>query len=242
MEFTFESYEELLNTFFEHGYEFCQYKNIDNFEKGVILRHDIDFSPSRATKVAKIEQDMGIKSTYFILLSTGFYNVFSLDVKKKIYEILNMGHQIGLHFDEQKYEMSSFNQMKEYVYNEVGILEKALDTKIETVSMHRPSQGILDASIEFDGLINSYTSKYFKEMKYLSDSRMCWRENPFSAISSGEHNKIHILTHPFWYASQSETIQTKIKCFLDEAMRERYDLLDKNFKNIQEYFSREDIK
>ncbi len=241
MEFTLQSYRNLINTSLNLGYKICSYDNIDNYDRGIILRHDVDFSPIKALEIAKIEYEIGVKSIYFVLLSTEFYNVFSIEASEVFRDILNMGHQIGLHFDEQRYKMTSLEQVKENIYNEAEILGRALRTQIKVVSMHRPSKFTLDASIELEGLINSYSEKYFKGMKYISDSRMCWREDPIALVSKNQTDKIHILTHPFWYSNELENIQEKLIKFLNQASFQRYNLLNKNFRNLHEYIKREDL-
>lgn len=241
MEFTIESYIKLLIVSLEAGYEICSYENIDDFDRGIILRHDIDFSPMKALEIAKIEHEVGVISTYFALLSTEFYNVFSIESLEIFTEILNMGHKIGLHFDEQRYTTMPVEKIKEKIYNEAEILGRALNTQVNVVSMHRPSKATLDASMELKGLINSYSSKYFKDMKYLSDSRMRWREDPIELVLNKKIDKIHILTHPFWYSDGVENIQYKLNKFLNEANICRYNLLDKNFRDLQEYIKREDL-
>lgn len=241
MEFTFDAYKTLINLSLENGYKICSYENVDDHDRNIILRHDIDFSPNKALEIAKIEHEIGVKSTYFVLLSTEFYNVFSNESSGIFTEILGMGHQIGLHFDEQRYKTNSIEETKEHVYYEAEILGRALNTQINVVSMHRPSKFTLEASIELDGLINSYSHKYFKDMKYISDSRMYWREDPMTTVLNNQNNKIHILTHPFWYSDKVESVQDKLSKFLNEANTYRYNLIDKNFRNLHEYIRREDL-
>ncbi len=156
-------------------------------------------------------------------------------------DILDMGHHIGLHFDEQRYETSSIDQIKDQIYNEKEILERALRTQISVVSMHRPSQFTLDSSIELDELINSYSPKYFKEMKYISDSRMNWSEDPKEVISKNQYNKIHILTHPFWYNSKSEDTKEKLTHLIDSSKFKTYKNLYNNFRNLNEFIKESDI-
>ena len=241
MEFTYNAYRKLIDKVLQNGYQVCSYKNVDKFDKAIILRHDVDFSPRKAIDMARIEYQLGVKSTYFVLLSTEFYNVFSKETADILSQIIEMGHEIGLHFDEQRYNATSIDQMKDYVYKEASILEKALSVEVNTVSMHRPSKFTLDNNIEFEGFINSYSKKYFTNMKYVSDSRMHWRENIIDIIDSNEHDKIHILTHPFWYSDEDESVQNKLKRFLNEANISRYDLLDNNFRDLHEYLKREEL-
>jgi hypothetical protein len=241
MDYTFEAYKELVNLSIENNYKISSYDDVDAYDKNIILRHDIDFCPEKALEIAKIEYGLGVKSTYFVLLSTEFYNVFSRESSRIFSEILDMGHHIGLHFDEQRYETSSIEQIKEHIYYEKEMLGRALSTQIRVVSMHRPSQFTLDSSIELDGLINSYSSKYFKEMKYISDSRMHWREDPIAVISSNKYNKIHILTHPFWYSSISENTKQKLSRLIESSKLNTYKNLYNNFRSLDEFIKESDI-
>lgn len=238
MEFTYKAYRYLVNLTINNGYKISDYDSVDKYNKSIIFRHDVDFCPRKALKIAKIEHEIGIRSTFFVFVSTGFYNIFSIESNEIFEKILNMGHQIGLHYDEQKYLTTSIDQIKEHIYSEAEILSRALSTQIKVVSMHRPSKLTLESSIELDGLINSYGKKYFGEIKYVSDSRMNWRENPIELIKNHEYNKIQILTHPFWYSEEVESIQNKFKKFLNEAVVSKYDLLNNNFRDLGEYIER----
>ena len=62
-------YIEFLNFFKDNGYNFIFYNELkSNLKNQIILRHDIDFSPSFALEMAQIERENEIKSTYFFLI------------------------------------------------------------------------------------------------------------------------------------------------------------------------------
>ena len=48
----------------------------DSKERQIIWRHDIDMSVHRAYSLAKLERGLGVKSTFFILPHSEFYNFF----------------------------------------------------------------------------------------------------------------------------------------------------------------------
>lgn len=237
MEFTFSAYKNMITTSLINGYEICSYENVTKFNKSIILRHDIDFSPIKAIDIAKIEQKLGVKSTYFVLVSTEFYNIFSRQTAEIFNQILEMGHDIGLHFDEQRYNSNSVEEMKEHVYYESKVLEKALGITLKVVSMHRPSKFTLENNIEFIDLINSYNKVFFKEIKYVSDSRMHWREDVMEVIKSNKYDKLHILTHPFWYSNKNETIETKLLDFINVSRLNTFKNLKDNFRDLEEYIN-----
>ena len=70
----------------------------------------------------------------------------------------------------------------------------------EDIVILRHDKMMLENEVSFPSMINSYSSKFFKEFKYLSDSRMHWRENVEAVIKSHDYHRLHILTHAFWYA------------------------------------------
>ena len=81
-------------------------------------------------------------------------------------------------------------------------------------------------------MINSYGMKYFREFKYVSDSRMQWREDVCRMVSEGVFSKLHILTHAFWYEEKERTIQEQISRFIRSANCERYDTMRGNIRDL----------
>lgn len=235
MKFTYDSYADLIRRLRERRYEITDYHNYNNYEKCVILRHDVDYDIDKALAFARYEKRLGIASTYFILLSSEFYNLCSKRVFERVEEIAGCGHEIGLHFDETRYETEIMEEVRRYIKKEAGLMESMLQMPIQTVSMHRPSKEVLEADLEIPGMVNSYGRQFFEEFKYVSDSRMVWREDVFRIIELGEFKQLHILTHPFWYEKEEETTGIKLERFLKEAYKVRYASLHENFRNLEEY-------
>lgn len=242
MDFTYKSYLDLIYLLKNENYSFTNYKDYKNIDKSVIFRHDIDNSLERALKIAKIENENCIKSTFFVLLSTDFYNIFSKQSNEILKEIINLDHEIGLHFDEKTYEINNKKDLEYYIEYEKNILEKSLGIHVDTVSMHRPSKWILENDIQFKNIINSYSKEFLKQFKYLSDSRMHWREDVIGVVGSERYDKIHILTHPFWYSEdKNSNLKNKVSEFIKEANSERYYQMKNNIKNIDEIFMEDEL-
>lgn len=241
MDFTYDAYVELINLLKRKDYQFCNYLNYDQYCKTVIFRHDIDTSLDKALKIAKLEHENNITSTFFVLLSTNLYNIFSKKSNKILKEIMNLGHDIGLHFDEKRYEISNVKDLEYYISKESHILTSTINKEIKVVSMHRPSKWILENDIQFENLINSYSKKFLLDFKYLSDSRMHWREDVLGIIDSGLYDRLHILTHSFWYSNKNETVNKKLMDFIVNARMERYYHLKDNIRNIDEIISEGDL-
>lgn len=237
--FTYQGYRELIFSLRAHGYTFVDYYNWNEFTKPVIIRHDIDNSLMKALKLAKIESEAGVRSTYFVLLTSEFYNVFSARAQKCLRELICLGHTVGLHFDEKCYPASFGDPQKcaEHIRQEASILENVLDALVTVVSMHRPSREILEADLRVPGMVNSYGNTFFKEFKYLSDSRRCWREPVAEIIAREQFPKLHILTHPFWYYEEEKPLRETVVSFIEEGAMARYAAMKENIKNLDSIVS-----
>ena len=242
MNFTYKSYRQLIGLLKKHDYAFANYWNYNQFHKPVIMRHDVDESLDKAVKLAKLEQEEGITSTYFILLSTDFYNVASQNSLDKIRRIVECGHEIGLHFDEVKY--LSLDGVKPDIVGaiktEAKIMSEIIGEQIKAVSMHRPSKETLEADYRIEGMINYYGMEFFKGFKYVSDSRRRWREDVNAIITSGEYDKLHILTHAFWYNEEELDIKASVEQFVLSGNRERYQSMKENITALDEIM--DDVK
>lgn len=151
-----------------------------------------------------------------------------------IRKIIESGHEIGLHFDEDSYEPElSETHLRDAVEKEVKTLGELTDSEIRVVSMHRPSQAFLSKEHDFGHIVNSYNSTFTKDFKYLSDSRRNWRESPELIVSKGECQKIHLLTHPIWYRETPSCIAGTLKEFIRKAQFDRYNHLSSNIRDFE---------
>jgi hypothetical protein len=105
-DFTYNSYQELLNLIIDSGYSITNYHTHAEYEKSCIIRHDIDADIEKAVKLAEIESEFSrteIRTTYFVLLKSNLYNIIEKTNIKNLKQIIEFGHNIGLHFDETQY-------------------------------------------------------------------------------------------------------------------------------------------
>ncbi|PHS38639.1 MAG: hypothetical protein COA91_07685 [Robiginitomaculum sp.] len=201
-EFTEDKYRELLIKTKEN-YKFATYLE-GRTGRHVIWRHDLDHSIHQAYEIAKIEHDLGIVTSYMFTLRLPYYNILELDTQKIAREILKMGHKAGLHFDASAYENQKWSEgeLEDVMIKERDLLSQSLDAPIEAMSYHDPTCGNL---IDFDkdimaGMVNCYGKTLRNEYGYCSDSNGYWRHKPIpEVIASGEHEKLHVLTHPEWW-------------------------------------------
>lgn len=241
MDFSYAAYVRLLSLLREHAYETVDYHDYEGHPRCVILRHDIDTDLAQAVRFAELEAQEGVRSTYFVLLRTDFYNPASSGSLEQLHRIQALGHEIGLHFDEKAYPAGTPEETVQRILKEREVLSALLETAVSTVSMHRPSQATLDADLQIPGMVNSYGRTFFRDFKYLSDSRRRWREPVEEIIRSGTYDRLHILTHAFWYHQQEETLRESVERFITSANKERYRQLRENITDLESILREDEV-
>lgn len=236
MEFTYNGYRNLLSILAQHGYQIADYHNWQDKPRCVILRHDVDYDPEAALRLAELEHTSGVKSTYFFLVSSDFYNAFSKKNRELVHKIQELGHEIGLHFDEVAYPQIAGNVdlVQERILQERQLLQTVAGRPATVVSMHRPSKAVLDADLKIPGMINSYSNLFFKEFKYLSDSRRRWREPVYDILKNETFQRIHLLTHAFWYHSVEQTLKDSVSDFVFSGNQKFYQTMKENITSLDE--------
>jgi hypothetical protein len=170
-------------------------KDYKKHTAGLILRHDIDASLKIAYDFAKLEKSLNVHSTYYILVSSSLYNIFSTRSKYYINYLIENGFEVGLHFDPQVYSKCDDIQLLEKMNMEIDILEKLFDITVHSYSMHQPS--VHGTYMEHDSLINAYNSDIFHDDYYLSDSSFSYRDkNPEDFVLKSKNRLVQFLTHP----------------------------------------------
>ena len=237
-DFTIQHYKELIYAS-KQNHLFSFYHDFDEDRPCVFWRHDIDFSPQRALRLAKIENDIQVKSTYFIHLNSEFYNVLENSITKIIRQIINLGHEIGVHFDVKYHRISNEESIETKLYFDKKILEDIFDIKIKSFSFHNTNAFTLNCKkTQYGGLINVYSDFFIKQMKYCSDSNGYWRyERMMNVIKESQSEHLHLLTHPEWWTedvmSPWEKIQRCCHGRADANLRYYQELLKSlNNKNI----------
>lgn len=223
IQFTYDTYVDLLYELRSNGYEFTSYD--DTIEEGeVLLRHDVDWSPRRALTMAELEVDNNINSTYFFLLTSPFYNALCQETRNVIDRISSMGHDLGLHFSTHQYWSSkpSDEELVAEVTREREILSSVTGEPIDTVSFHIPPDWVLKRS--YEEFESTYEERFFTSIAYRGDSNQRWRRTP--PFDDGVPERLQILVHPGLWA---ETDQT----FAERLYRER----DDRFSEISEFLN-----
>jgi hypothetical protein len=202
-----KSYDLFLRMILDNGYACCFFPEINRPEGQVALRHDVDFDTHLALKIARTENAMGVRSTYFFLMRSPFYNLLSAADFSNVLQIRDLGHRISIHFDPTPYK-----NIHEGLQWEARTFQALFHVPVEIVSLHRPSAVFQEFDAPIGGIEHTYQSKYFRDIKYFADSTGVWRYgHPFDSPEFAANKTLHILIHPIWWAQQGDDNLEKLR-------------------------------
>lgn len=225
-DFTLENYKHLVSLAVAKGFNFISYT--DEFipeRKDILWRHDVEFEPDIALKMAQIEHECGVKATYFFQIHSPYYNIFDPHYTMVLNQIHELGHYVSLHFDSHYYGITDETQLNKYITLDRDYFETVLDVKIDTFSFHNTTpftQSCL--KYKYGGLINVYSSHFKQTFNYCGDSLGYWRFDCLEEILQ-DHKVQHlqVLSHD---ANWSETVlspRKRIHKFLLERAQRLYE-------------------
>jgi hypothetical protein len=211
--FTHQHYRHIMKSALQNGYKFISYTDLKHYlikpQNICLLRHDCDNDLSAALSIARIESEMGIRSTYFVMLRSAVYNLLSFPCKNIVKEIVSLGHWVGLHFDAQPYEHSESLDIAIHVDRERAWISGEFNVSVDVVSFHQPSLKILENKIKLNCL-NTYDRIDMAGIYYLSDSNMIWKEGcPSELFGQRSYLRLQLLLHPEWWTSREINLDQK---------------------------------
>jgi len=225
-DFTYRHYVETMKRALEEGYKILTLRAYvekrPEDRRLILLRHDVDLSVQKAGKMARIEHELGISSTYFLRLHA-LYNIYDRKNYRTLIEMVDHGHEIGLHFEPELF-IHEKRSLEEVIVREKEILEELLGIKVHGFSIHssgriREIYGIDYEKFFTDKLRDvfeyyAYSPTITRSFKYISDSNRYWRDGCICTYI-GRTDRIYALIHPFWWAEERLPVVTLI----EEAIR-----------------------
>jgi hypothetical protein len=206
-EFNLTAYKQLIGKFLQAEYTIGKFSEKFSKEQTLLIRHDVDFDCMLALDMARFEYQMGVKSTYFFLISSAAYNPFSGSVRKCIENIREFGHEISLHFDPEIYL-----DVEKGLLEELDIFERAFSERPKVISFHRPNNFFVNHQDTIAGVEHTYQPKFTKEIAYLADSQGQWRfGHPLKSNAFKNNASLHLLIHPLWWTLPGKTPEEKLK-------------------------------
>lgn len=226
-DFSVDAFVSLIADVREAGYKFCSFDDVEP-ERCVVLRHDVDFSPADAAQMAAIERELGVSATYFILLTSVFYNPIAPQTKTSIAEIVASGGRLGLHFDPSIYD--NYKDGFEY---ERRIFEETFGETLEIVSLHRPRDFLDDNNRRLPGVRHTYEDEFFKGLKYFADSGGSFAfGHPLDSDEFRKRKSLHLNLHPIWWMREGTGPSGKLRSWERSYFKAINDEVGRNCKTF----------
>ena len=201
--FDLAHYSEILEAAKAGGYRFTPFG--ESPERGdLFLRHDVDLSLDAALKMAELEAEHDVPTTYLLMTQSVFYNLASSEGVAALTRLRELGHSVGLHA----------------VHPNV-----ALDERFDpVVSWHNPEAEYMSATIP--GAVNVYAEPYFVRATYRSDSNQHWRSGcPHEELRGGGFPWLQILVHPEIWVYEGATMGLTMRSMLNAEKARRLEQL-----------------
>ena len=208
MDFTVKIYRKLLDQLIQSGYNFQTFSQfLENPEdKVILLRHDVDDKKLNSLRFARIQNELGIKGTYYFRMVPQSFD------EKVIKEIADLGHEIGYHYEDMDFAAKQRAKIKrqrpkeEELYEAaIGIFENNLNIlrnlyPVKTICMHGSPRSPFDNKAIWKkynyrdyGIIGEpYFDIDFNEVFYLTDTGRRWDGEKVSVRDKVDSSKFGV--------------------------------------------------
>ena len=178
-DFTYDIYKEFLTSLKKREYQFVKVENYFNnkYEKDkplILMRHDVDRYPNRSLAMARLENSLDIKATYY------FRTIPQTFKPNIIKEIINLGHEIGYHYES----LAETNGDYECAINDFELNLARLNQlyPIRSIAMHGRPTSKWDSRLlwekydykKYNILSEPYFDIDFQKVLYITDAGRSW--------------------------------------------------------------------
>lgn len=203
--FSIAGYQSLLDRLASRGYRTIRFSDLQTAvpSPACLLRHDVDASTGFAVRLAEIEAERNVRSTYFLMIRSTLYNLFNRQSFDDVRRILQLGHEVGLHFDASHPDAKRAESLEQQITREMAVLSTAIGRPVTAFSFHQPGSDVLTKQIVVPGAVNAYALG--DTFHYASDSNRNWRgQDVLKLIEDG--SSLQLLLHPMWWVCDAPDV------------------------------------
>lgn len=164
---------------------FTRYFQTDRPDSFCIVRHDVDRKPENALKMAELENNLGVKATYYFRMKSCSF------VPALIKKISSLGHEIGYHYENLSDTQGDVTKAIEDFSQNLATMRSVCE--IKTISMHgRPFSRFDNRDLwnngdnrkklktEFGIAGEVYLDIDYSDIAYITDTGRNWRTGRFN--------------------------------------------------------------
>jgi hypothetical protein len=186
-----------------------------------ILRHDVDYSPDAALRLAEQEAERGLFATYFLLVGTRYYNLASPEHAHVARRLVELGHEIGLHYDVNSFRAFARPEWSHLLEAQARLLGDLAGAPVASIAMHQPALHGEDPFRDERRFINACDARFMRDTTYVSDSCRAWRDSGWAMLASGDVPKrLHLNLHPINWSEDDRGREAIFRSVHDELCEE----------------------
>ncbi len=184
-----------------------------------ILRHDVDYSPAAALRLAEQEAERGVRATYFLLTGSAYYNLLAPEHAGFARRLVALGHEVGLHYDVRSFLPFAREEWTRLLRAQAAFLSELAGQPVTSMAMHQPALHGDDPFRGSSDFLNAYDERFTRDAAYVSDSCRAWRNSGWSMFERGEFPpRLQLLLHPINWGESDRDRDTIFREVHDELM------------------------
>lgn len=178
-DWTLRKYRRLCEAVLARGYRICTVQSYieSPLAWAAILRHDVDRFPANALRMARVEQELGIRSTYYVRMVRSAFD------PNVVRSLAKLGHEVGYHYEVLAKTRGDVQAALELLGEELGRLREF--ASVHTAAAHGSP---LSRWNNFDiwrhaqpkqfGLVGeAYRDIDYSQVAYYTDTGRSWSAN-----------------------------------------------------------------
>ncbi|HEX7734243.1 MAG TPA: hypothetical protein VF458_05260 [Ktedonobacteraceae bacterium] len=189
----------------------------------LFLRHDVKISLARALRMAEIEHEYGLPASYMVRADSLLYSLDERQARVQLLDIVQMGHEVGLHFDlarETCKSPSYLRLLETEICAACDRVEQITCRPIRSISFQRPLPLLFGGPLLLSGRVNADAGEL--RQWCLSDAGgNCHYGDPVKLIAGHGGPVVQMVLHPIWWGERHALAPQRLQEFFDFATRDK---------------------
>jgi hypothetical protein len=175
----------------------------------VLLRHDVDYDPAAALRLARLESDLGVSASYFVLFGAPCYDPLASENAGFAAELVRLGHEVGLHYDLRVLAAVPEERRERLLESQAELLAALSGEPVLSIAGHQPGLFGTDPKAGARRFVDAYAPRFFREIPYVSDSGRAFRDAGWRVLSGGEPlpQRFQLVLHPIDWTAEGNTME-----------------------------------
>jgi len=189
----------------------------------LFLRHDVKISPGRALRMAEIEYEYGLPASYMVRADSPLYSLDERQVRIQLLEMIQMGHEVGLHFDlarETRLSPSYLRLLETEIRAACDRVEHITCRPVRSLSFQRPLPLLSGGPLLLCGRVNA-DSRELREWSLSDEGGNCQAGDPEKLVSEYNGPVLQLILHPIWWSDKHALAPQRLQEFFDCATHDK---------------------